>query len=667
VLQELGRRAAAGLPGGYTLSAGEWERRHLVILRVVAGHAEGLFLLALWLGFPLGHAVLDAAPLALATAAAAYRGIPRRLRASLATLGALASSAILVHLLGGLIEAHFHFFVMLFVIVLYQDWFAFLLAAVFVLTEHAVIGVIAPQVVYSHAEAQQNPVKWAAIHGLFVAGAAVAAVANWRLTERAQRASDAATATLASRALVDQLTGVLNRQGLERRIGEILVSLKEPAPASPAPLDAPTPDAPTPDAPTPDAEVASGQFAMCLVNIDRFSSLAEPTGDGVLRQVADLLRKNGGPGAEAGRLSADRFALLLSHCPTDAAVRVADRLRAAVAGHRFVVGHRAVTVTASIGVAPITALAEDVSEVIQAAETACHSAKDRGRNRVEVFRADSTALSRRRAEADWAQTLIAALADDRMELFHQPIVAVGRTGGGHRGELLLRLRRIDGTLVPPGPFLPAAAKYHLLQALDRWVINRAFTTLAARYPGGGDDLYFVNLSGPTLSDPEALAHIRARQLATGISPRLICFEITESVAIDDLAIAASLIAELRKLGFRFALDDFGTGLSSFAYLKSLPVDFLKIDGNFVRGICSSAIDTAMVSAINDIGHGMGLTTIAEFVEDGEIMSALRAIGVDLAQGYHIARPGPLNEWLDRHRPAAGEVTAPDVLLPSRSG
>jgi predicted signal transduction protein with EAL and GGDEF domain len=212
-----------------------------------------------------------------------------------------------------------------------------------------------------------------------------------------------------------------------------------------------------------------------------------------------------------------------------------------------------VTVTASIGVAPITALAEDVGEVIQAAETACHSAKDNGRNRVEVFRADSTALSRRRDEAEWAQTLIAALTEDRMELFHQPIVAVGQAdGGSHQGELLIRLRRTDGTLVPPGPFLPAAARYHLLQALDRWVINRAFTSLAERYPDGGDDLYFVNLSGPTLSDPETLTHIRARQQATGVSPRLVCFEITESVAIADLAVAATMIADLRKLGFRFA-------------------------------------------------------------------------------------------------------------------
>ena len=625
----------AGLPRGYTLAPGEWDRRHLVILRIVALHAVGLFLLALWRGFPLLHASLDAAPLVLATAAASYRGIPRRLRASLATLGAMASSAILVHLLGGLIEAHFHFFVMLFVIVLYQDWLAFLLAAVFVLTEHAVIGVIASQVVYSHGEAQRNPVLWAGIHGLFVTGAAVAAVANWRLTEQAQQASDAAAATLASRAVVDQLTGVLNRQGVEGRLGQILASVKEQAPAG--------------------EPVPPGPYAMCLVNIDRFSSLDEPTGDGVLRQVADLLRTHAGPGAEVGRLSADRFVVLLSDCPTEAAVRTAEGVRVAVAEHRFVVRHRTVTVTASIGVAPISGLADevgDVGDVIRAAETACHSAKDNGRNRVEVFRADSTALSRRRDEAEWAQTLIAALADDRMELFHQPIVAVGRTGAAHRGELLIRLRRTDGTLVAPGPFLAAAAKYHLLQALDRWVINRAFTTLAERYPDGGDDLYFVNLSGPTLSDPEALAYIRARQQATGISPRLVCFEITESVAIDDLAAAAALIAELRTLGFRFALDDFGTGLSSFAYLKSLPVDFLKIDGNFVRGICSSSIDTAMVSAINDIGHGMGLITIAEFVEDGNIMSSLRTIGVDLAQGYHIARPGPLAEWLDRHRPAS---------------
>jgi diguanylate cyclase (GGDEF)-like protein len=630
-----------------------------MILRVVGAHAVALFLLALWRGFPLVHAVLDAAPLAVAIAAAAYRGLPVRLRMALATFGAMGSSAVLVHLLGGLIEAHFHFFVMLFVIVLYQDWLAFLLAFVFVLAEHAVIGVIAPQVVYSHGEAQREPVRWAVIHGLFIAGAAVAAVANWRLTERAQQASHAAEAELAGQAFLDQLTGVLNRQGLERRLGQALAAVKEPSRAGsawsgtePAALTAP--------------------YALCLLNIDRFSALDETAGDDVLRQVADLLTAhtgNAGPGGHVGhvgRLSADRFGVLLGACPVDVALRVADRLRAAVAERRFVTGHRRVTVTASIGVAPITALAEDADDLIRAAEAACHAAKDKGRNRVELFRADNDALSRRRAEADWAQKIITALGEDRMELFHQPIVPVDRAiDGGHHGELLLRLRHSDGTLVAPGLFLPAAARYNLLHAVDRWVVGRAFATLAERYPDGGQDLYFVNLAGSSLTDPEFLTYVQAQRHATGISPRLICFEITESVAIDNLDVAAAVVAELRSVGFRFALDDFGTGLSSFAYLKNLPVDFLKIDGNFIRGLGSSAIDTAMVSAINNIGHQMGLLTIAEFVEDGAAMHALRALGVDLAQGYHISRPGPFTEWLDQHRPRTIPPGQVDARQPRR--
>jgi diguanylate cyclase (GGDEF)-like protein len=622
MVRNLARRLAGALPAGYPLTAREWERRHRVILWVLGAHALLLFAMALWRGFPLEHALVDAGALAVATAVAAYRGLPRRVRAAVATLGAMGSSSVLVHLLGGLTEAHFHFFVMLFVIVLYQDWLAFLLASVFVLVEHAVVGVIAPQVVYSHGAAQSQPIKWAAIHGLFIAGAAVAAVANWRLTERAQQASHAAVAELADQASRDQLTGVLNRGALARHVERAMAEARD-----------------------------GGRHALCLVNVDRFGALDEAVGDGVLIQLADLLVAQAGPDAHVARLAADRFVVLLADCGPDEAVRRADTMRAAVAETRFAVMDGEVTVTVSVGVAPVTALETSVDEVIQAARAACHTAKDRGRNRVELFRADDDALSRRRVEAEWAQTLITAISDDRLELYHQPIVPVSRGSDGHLGELLLRLRLPDGTLVAPGAFLPAASRYNLLGAVDRWVVSYTFATLAARYPAGPDhsgagDLYFVNLSGPSIGDPEFLAHVRARLAATGVSPQLVCFEITESVAIEDLAAAAAFVRELRGLGFRFALDDFGNGLSSFAYLKGLPVDFLKIDGNFVRGIDDSTVDRVMVSAINDLGHDMGLLTIAEFVEDAQAMQRLRAIGVDFAQGYHIARPGPFLQWLD---------------------
>ncbi|WP_051797103.1 putative bifunctional diguanylate cyclase/phosphodiesterase [Catenuloplanes japonicus] len=627
------------LPQGRPLPGEAWERRHRVILWVLGLHAVALYVFGVMRGRDAADALVIVFPLVVAVALGGYRGLSRRWRASITTLGLMGSSAVLVGLAGGQTEAHFHFFVMLFVIVLYQEWVTFLLATAFVLVEHAVVGVFAPHDVYAHDAARTEPIKWAAIHALFIAGAAVAAIANWRMTESAQDMSKAAADELAHQASHDALTGLLNRAGFDRRLA--------------------------------DAIVASGSapYALCMVNLDRFRLISEAgrhtQGDELLRRVAELITELAGDDAIVARLRGDRFGLLIPATADEGGVTVAERMRRGVADLAFQVDGQAVALTASIGVVPVTPLAVGPEELIIAAEAACYTAKERGRDRVEVYRADNAALAKHQEEMDWAGRLVTALRDDRFELFYQPIARVPgarvQDGDYQFGELLLRMRTEEGKIIPPGLFLPAAERYDLLPAVDRWVVAHAFEVLAAHYQGYAavvpdgkiGDHWSINLSGPSIGDAEFIDYVQAQLAISGIPAELICFEITESVAITDLRAAAEFISQLRNLGFRFALDDFGTGLSSFTYLKNLPVDFLKIDGAFIKNLVHDELDRVMTRTINDLGHQMGLSTVAEFVEDQATLARLQEIGVDYAQGYGIAMPGPLSEWLRTHPAGSG--------------
>jgi len=631
MLLDLVARVRGLLPQGSPLPEPSWRMRHRVILWVLILHAAGVFCFGLVRGFGSAHSLTEAAPLAVCAWLAGQERLGRRLRAGLATFGLLTASAVLVHLSGGLIEFHFHFFVVLFVITFYQDWFTFLLAIAYVGVDHAVVGVLAPQAVYNHAAAWRSPLKWAGVHALFVAGAAVAAVAKWRLTENAQAAERAMADQLAYHASHDPLTGVLNRREFERCLGEALTRSK----------------------------TQHQEHVLCLVDLDRFKlvndTCGHAAGDSLLRQLTGLLQAQLRSGDSLARLGGDEFGILLESCPLDRGLALADTLREAVAQCRFSWEQHTFSVGASIGVVPITPFSGDLDEVVQAADAACYAAKDTGRNRVHLYQPDDRELTRRQGESHWAGRILAAIDQDRLELYCQPIVPVTDHGPtGEFVELLLRLRDEDGALIPPGSFLPAAERYDLLPAIDRWVVATALAALAGRYGGRGSvgDLYSINLSGASIGDETFLAFVRARLAEHRIPAKLICFELTETVAISDLAVAVEFIHELRALGCRFALDDFGSGLSSFAYLKNLPVDFLKIDGHFVRGIAHDSIDRAMVEAVNRIGHEIGLRTIAEFVESQAILDCLRELGVDYAQGYAIARPQPLADRLAAGRPLA---------------
>jgi EAL domain-containing protein (putative c-di-GMP-specific phosphodiesterase class I) len=314
-----------------------------------------------------------------------------------------------------------------------------------------------------------------------------------------------------------------------------------------------------------------------------------------------------------------------------------------VAAFRFVWEGKTFNIGASLGLVPITKASESLTSVLRAADAACYVAKDRGRNCVHVFRADDAALAQRHREMQWMSELPRALEENRFRLCVQPIVPLApATPALAHQELLLRLQTPEGPLVPPGAFLPAAERYQLAPKIDAWVVGSALRWLK-RSPREMERLHLcsLNLSGLSLGSAEFLTFVLCQFTETGIPAEKICFEITETAAIANLADACRFISVLRDLGCRFALDDFGSGLSSFAYLKNLPVDFIKIDGTFVKNIAEDALDRAMVKYINEIAQLLGKQTIAEFVESEPILAELKAIGVDYAQGYYLGEPRPL--------------------------
>jgi EAL domain-containing protein (putative c-di-GMP-specific phosphodiesterase class I) len=322
---------------------------------------------------------------------------------------------------------------------------------------------------------------------------------------------------------------------------------------------------------------------------------------------------------------------------------LAEALRFAIEDYQFVWDDKRFRVGASVGLVPITADSASVTEVLQQADTACFAAKDLGRNRVHTFSRDDAELAKRHGEMQWVNKIQAALDHDRFRLYVQPIVPVtparGPVGAPAHYEVLTRLQEADGSEAPPGAFLPAAERYNLALRVDRWVVAHVLAWFA-RYPRelARIELCSINLSGQTVADESFLDFVIAELERTRMPSTKLCFEITETALISNLSQATRFIATLKELGCLFALDDFGSGLSSFAYLKNLPVDFLKIDGMFVRHIHVDPIDRALVRSINDVGKVMGKRTIAEFVENDAIRAVLAELGVDYAQGYGVGEP-----------------------------
>lgn len=413
----------------------------------------------------------------------------------------------------------------------------------------------------------------------------------------------------------DALTGLINREEFEHRLAEFLQQV----------LDGDT------------------RGAFCYLDLDQFKLVNDTAGhvagDELLRQIAPRLRERIRESDTLARLGGDEFGVLLIGCDQAEAAEIAGQLCEAVEDFTFVWKDHSFKLGVSIGVVPLESDAlTNATDVLQAADTACYAAKDAGRNRFMLWREDDASLYRRRGEMQWIPRLNRAMENDSFRLVAQPIAALDATEGPSSWhELLVRLQE-NGETIPPGAFLPAAERYGFAPRLDRMMVGKAIDWLS-RHPG--QTTLSVNLSGQTFCDPGFRAYLIGELEKLGGQARRLCFEITETAAIGNLADALRLIEGVRRFGCLIALDDFGSGLSSFAYLKNLPVDILKIDGSFIRDIARDPIDMAIVQSIQEVAQVMGKITVAEFVESEQILKTLRQIGVDYAQGFHIGHPRPL--------------------------
>lgn len=384
------------------------------------------------------------------------------------------------------------------------------------------------------------------------------------------------------------------------------------------------------------------QGSLIYFEIDQFKlvndAYGREAGNELLAQFGRLLLAQVRSGDEPAYLGGDEFALLLDHADTERAWQVAERIRFQVAMHGFAWRGRGYGVTVSIGLVTFGQAMQDFTELIASADAACRAAKDRGRNRIEIYHADDGELKRVRGEQSWGARVLDVLEGNRFALYRQRIVALNGNNGGDHYEVLLRPQAAMGWTTP-GEFVAAAERYGLMAQIDRRIITRTLRVMA-QTPEAQLPCVAVNLSGSSLVEGGLAAFIARALDETGVRAERLRFEVTETAAIANISRAVALVGALRELGCSFALDDFGAGMSSFSYLKALDVDMIKIDGCFVRGVASDAIDSATIETIVRLAELRGLSTVAECVEDEATLECLRGLGINYAQGFHLHRPEP---------------------------
>jgi len=412
----------------------------------------------------------------------------------------------------------------------------------------------------------------------------------------------------------DALTGLINRREFENRLTAAVECMGE------------------------DARV---QHSLLYLDLDRFKrvndSCGHPAGDQLLKQITGVLQSRVRAGDTLARLGGDEFGILLQGCVLDQALRIGESLRRAIRDFRFVWQDGVHAVGVSIGIVQISD-ATSVATVMSAADAACYAAKELGRDRTQVHEADHG--PERHRETYWVSRLTRACDEGRFELYYQPIVPTDAAADVREHfEIMLRLRDESGEVVTPAAFIPAAERYHVMAAIDRWVVRHVLERVVHRQVAGVKPYTVaVNLSGSSLNDERFLEFLIAELSGRNLAAGAVCFEITETAAIASLGKVVHFVRELKARGCHFALDDFGSGLSSFLYLKTLPVDYLKIDGQFVENVARDPVDRSMVQAISHVGRALGIQTIAERVESQEVLAELGRLGVGFAQGYHIAEP-----------------------------
>ena len=441
------------------------------------------------------------------------------------------------------------------------------------------------------------------------------------------------TQQLSWHATHDTLTGLINRREFEHLVAGALHTAKE----------------------------EGHVHALLYLDLDQFKVINDTCGHGagdvLLQLLAKMLQEQMRDSDILARLGGDELGVLLPHCPLDQARLIGEQLRQSVREFRFAWGERSFELGVSIGIVEISQDSKSMSELLSAADQACYLAKEQGRNRLHVYQESDVMLAQRHGEMLWISRLNEAFEHDYFRLYAMPIVHL-RDQPEFHDEVLIRIRNGKGDLILPGAFIPAAERYDMMLSIDRWVIRavchhiqsvrdslpplEAMAESRRRAPA----LYSINLSGMSLADTGLQDYITEQFVHYAIAPEQICFEITETAVIANLPKAQAFMYQLKALGCRFSLDDFGSGFSSFGYLKALPVDYLKIDGVFVRDIASNAINRAMVKAINEVGHVMGLKTVAEYVENDATLAVIRELGIDYAQGYAVGHLRPLTAGSD---------------------
>jgi diguanylate cyclase (GGDEF)-like protein len=593
------RRLRTYLPEGRLLPEPAWRQRHRAIVRLLWLHAVGLALFGVAQGYGVLHSVTESSLVAAAAVFAGMRRPSRALRAGAASWGLITSSALLVHFWGGAIEAHFHFFFVVGVLTLYQDWFPFLLALVYVVLHHGLLGAIAPGSVYNHPAAVAQPWKWAGIHAIFVVATSIANLVTWRVNEQLLR---------------EPLTGLPGRRVFEDRVTQSLARLdRQPS-----------------------------TVAVMFLDLDRFKvindSLGHAAGDRLLIAVADRLRRTLRRHDSVARLGGDEFAILCQDVGGEPAmVAIARRLTEVVRQPVLIEG-REVETTASLGIALATDADATPAELMRDADVAMYRAKERGGNRCEVFDASMHARVMQRMEMESALRL--ALGRGELRLVYQPEMSL-RTGTIVAVEALLRWDHPEKGLIAPLDFIPLAEDTGLIVPIGAWVIEEACRQ-AQRWrrqlPARPPLKMRVNLSPRQLADPKLVEVIGQALASTDTDPSELDLELTESSIMGEIEWTIVSLTALKDLGLQLSVDDFGTGHSSLSHLKNFPVDTLKIDRSFINKIGEAPIDSAIVASIVDLGHALGLSVTAEGVEHQAQLEDLQNLGCDTAQGYHLARP-----------------------------
>ncbi len=412
----------------------------------------------------------------------------------------------------------------------------------------------------------------------------------------------------------DSLTGLMNRNQFEQRLAHLYKC----------------------------SQCEGSVHSLLYLDLDQFKivndTCGHTAGDKLLKKLAALMETKIRGNDIIARLGGDEFGVLLENCPLNEAKKIANGFCELINDFHFHWQKKVFTIGVSIGLVTIDKYSDSVENLLSCADLACYAAKEQGRNCVQVYQEDSDEFTRRRGEMNWTARIDQALENNQFCLFRQSIMPLQNSSHNDKHfELLIRMRDGTGKIITPESFIPAAERYHRMRDIDHWVISRAFEMLAKI---NNPHLHFIsiNLSGQSLGDETLFDFVSQHLKRSAIAPETICFEITETAAIDNFDIAIEFMQRIKLLGCKFALDDFGSGLSSFSYLKSLPVDYLKIDGLFVKNIIHDPIDKTIVEAINLVAHKANIKTIAEYVESEEIQQCLQAIGVDYAQGYAIDKP-----------------------------